>query len=1545
MKKGEINIKEKNITKIKIKKRTKENYTHIVNIDSKIISVTTWRKSKLKFRLNLITNFFTLGILHIISLFKPKLYIKIYCKKSLPTNSDFFLIEDIYNNFTLCKTNYNKSSNIKVNSNSNSQNNDKNNNNTLSISFEYKSTKYKFDDDSNSIIPIYFNLNLYKNQTISNSFIEGINTNEKYLNHIKKYGQNIMNINMNLIFQNLLKKDIPYCINTFFSGVLCLFIGVHIFGIVLLCLSFIILIIKIFYRYINFYKKYERDYSLDGVIEYKVKRRYLKENRINGFNKIKNIDLVPGDILSLTEGEILPCDCIILDGECVISESNLLGKIDTSIKSALISDNNFFNYEANNYCILFHGMEILKIYSKHSYKNIVVLAINTGINTYKANLLSNLTYKYLIDENNKEVYGFFFQNYYLIFILVLSIMSIIDIIITSPKGKNNISMIHYIIIVICLSPMPIYYITSCYVKFLGILNLNRDENFSIQCIDESRLIESGKIDRVIFSKTGTLTENEIEISAFVPLYYDNSLYKFYFRIYEKQNIKKICDEHRLYYRYLLSKNSNKNKYTPLIDSKSETKSILKNKNSYKNSIKENNTNYEMSALFLQCLICCSNLIKINNEICGNIIEKEIIDMMKWDINTVEIISEDNLDPKNQNKNESIIDKIHRIGSIFFNNTNNISSNYNLASSNIISEIFPKNYYRITEGMKISKKRPIKLASSIRESFKIDKNKINSFKLIIISRFFSHSFMNISCIVYNFIEDNYRFMIKGPPEKILKYCINISFPEIEKLLSKSIKEGFRIIACATKIIQYNENDKNIKEEYYLKDLYFCGFILLKNRLKVESKAIIESISKIKCDTVISTGDSFSNVIGVGLETGIVNEKKIYIFDLSLKGRKPKIVVSNMFNGLLNGNEKEYDKEIKTFESSQKTKSGKKKDDNLISKISNTNDKSTNKKLINEINENSENLEFHNIEKKDNLSNMKISINNNSSVLNDEQQQSYIPLSHYKFKNLENIPNINEISRNNSRIHSPSDDTYYNGEEINNSPISYYFNEEENCSINNNNKNFSQKKKGSIINVDSSRRSLKYIFQNEKEKEQFRYMYPAKKKISGRVGGFHLDPNSPFKNIPSSQLSIKSKRLKNEDLETLKKDNKSNQSKRFLNNLIHNGSNHPKKNKYLYNSNNSNINELSNYYNNSSFKKITFEYSLNKIKYFDEGCTFCLSGIVLRYIYDKRNEKEIKVLLKYIKQFGKIFFSMSSYEKSLLIKINRELFNKKVCMVGNGVNDMEALISANVGIYVGERKNINTLLSHYLINDNKLIDIITIIKNGRGYYENDNLLLPVNTIFTSNWIAFIIYSNIYNSIIDNLMLTLLSSTVFILCVLAFTVKPDYDINFNYLASNEKLIKRFNFFQFFGIYLIKLIFQLIALFTFDHNENLELDVRNKVIMTYIFILILSQSLSSVLVFNVNTFYRKAILTNLPFLIIFILFYGYIIYLLTLNDIAMGNISSIYLTFELDKENTDYLDDIHKLKILYIIIADGIASYGYIKILKKIFDKIANKSRQEIK
>ena len=1510
--KRRINIKEKNIEKIKVKKRTNENYTHIVNIDSKIVSVTTWRKSKMKFRLYLILNFFTLGLLHIISLFIPKLYLKIYCNQSLPTNSDFFLIEDVYNNFTLCKTIYKKSSNAKM-SNNNDHNNDKNNDN-ITILFEYKSTKYKFDITTNSICPVYFNLSLYSNKTIIDSLMDGINTPEKYNRSIDTYGKNIMNMNIMLIYQNLIRKDLPNCAVVFFSGALCLYCNFTEFGCLLYLLAISILIIKLIFKYIKFIKKLGKDRSLDGLIEYKVKRKYLKEQKTKGYNKVKNIDLVPGDILSLNEGEIIPCDCILLDGECILSESKLIGKVDTTIKSPLRSDNDYFNYKKNKYCILFHGMEIVKVYSKNSNKSIISLVVNTGINTFKANELSNLLYENTLKDKNQEIYTFFVGKYYLIFIVLLSCFSIVDIIVSSSRRHQDLSLVDNIFIVLCFAFIPIYYLTSCYITFLGIFNLNTDDKHNIQCIDESRLIESGKINKVIFDKTGTLTENKIEVSAFIPLYYDNSPYKFIFKIYEKKNIKKICEEHLIYYKNLVKKNSS-NENISLIQTLSEAKNTISNRDSICN-------NFELSALFLQCLVCCSNLLKINNEICGNIIEKEVIEMMKWDINTVEIINDDNDNNTNnsQENSESIIDKIHRIGSIFFNNANNISSSsLNNNSKNIISEVFPKNYYKITEGMKI-KKKPTNIRNSIiRQSIRMNKNKINTFKLIIISRFFSNSYMNISCIVYNFIEDNYRFMIKGAPEKILKCCINTSFPEIEKLLIKALKEGYRVVACASKIIEYNQDEQNQKEEYYLKDLTLCGFIFLKNKLKVESKKVIEKIINMECDVSISTGDSISNVIGVGLESGIIKEKNIYVFDLNFKGKKPKIVVSNYFSDI--SKEKEYDKEKKTIESSKKIKSSKKKED-----ISNKNltDKSKNKKLINELIDNTKNSEMN---KKQNLLKRKNSINNPSFYI-DEQQHSFIPLS---------SNTINNEFQNNLNQNRKSFNSFYNEEqEVNNSPISYFFNEEPNFNPNqniyNNNNNIRIRRKSSFINIDSNRKSIKNI-PNESSKDQYKFVTPSKNMFNP-FDGFNLDSTPSDKKTPNVLLS-RNKNNKSEDAMLL--NNKSVISSNKHNN-IYNSINQKKSKMTLY-SNNSYIN----YSNQGSYEKLCFDYSLNKIKYFQKGCTLCFSGICLRYIYDKRTEPEIKVLLKYIKEFGKIFFSMSPFEKSLLVKINRELFNKKVCMVGDGTNDIDAIMSSNVGIFIGEQVNLNMLLSHYIIKENNLMDIVTIIKNGRGYYENDTLLLPVNAVFTVIWISLIIYSSYYNSFVDNLKLSLLSITVLLLSIIGFTIKPDYNVSFNYLASNEKLIRSFNFFQFFGMFIFKVTFQMGVMYTYNENPNLDTETKNKVIMTYIFILVWSQSMSTCFVFNVNTFYRKSILTNFPFLLLYTLITGYIIYLLTANDIAMGNINSVYLTFEMDKENIDYLDDNHKLNILYVIIIDLVLSYAYIKILKLFYNKKANQMKIE--
>ena len=162
-----------NENKIKLVKRTLENNTHVVIEDTKLKNITSWRKSKKKFFQNLIFNILSLGSLHIISLFYPKLYLKLYCNPWPAKECDFFLIENIYGQFSLCekihkkdknKHNMSFSSDITkeniMSSSITNLNNQKENNliKNLTYRFKYKSVTYEYNDETNEIIPVYMNL-------------------------------------------------------------------------------------------------------------------------------------------------------------------------------------------------------------------------------------------------------------------------------------------------------------------------------------------------------------------------------------------------------------------------------------------------------------------------------------------------------------------------------------------------------------------------------------------------------------------------------------------------------------------------------------------------------------------------------------------------------------------------------------------------------------------------------------------------------------------------------------------------------------------------------------------------------------------------------------------------------------------------------------------------------------------------------------------------------------------------------------------------------------------------------------------------------------------------------------------------------------------------------------------------------------------------------------------------------------------------------------------------------------------------------------------
>ena len=211
--KDEINLDNQE-NQIKLIKRTLENNTHVVIEDTKLKNITSWRKSQTKFLQNLIFNILSFGILHIISLHYPKLYLKLYCNPWPPKECDFFLVENIYGQFTLCEKIHKKSKNTHMSFISDATKDNMtspsliNFNNkiehyltkNLTYSFKYKSMTYEYNEETSEVIPVYMNLSKMTHKGIFNFFNDGLSTDNLVKKIRDRYGKNEYYINLGLSF-------------------------------------------------------------------------------------------------------------------------------------------------------------------------------------------------------------------------------------------------------------------------------------------------------------------------------------------------------------------------------------------------------------------------------------------------------------------------------------------------------------------------------------------------------------------------------------------------------------------------------------------------------------------------------------------------------------------------------------------------------------------------------------------------------------------------------------------------------------------------------------------------------------------------------------------------------------------------------------------------------------------------------------------------------------------------------------------------------------------------------------------------------------------------------------------------------------------------------------------------------------------------------------------------------------------------------------------------------------------------------------------------
>ena len=870
---------------IRILRRTQENNTHEVIEDTKIKRVTSWRKSDIKFKKNLIFNILSFGILHLISLYNPNIYIKLYCIPWPAKECDFFLVENIYGKLTLCQCIHKKNKNIDTNDISNinengfeqNKNNIYNENNNVikhvTYSFEYNSCRYEYDVKNNIIIPIYMDLSKMMNRDIFNFFVDGLSTERLVQAFHERYGKNEYKLNIYLLYYFFIKTQIPSMAIVLFIGLVEYFFLKNYIIMLIKILLAIGIIIQYLQIKISFINKYSIEYTLDGNnTKIKVKRKYLS-NKDQSFINLNINELLPGDIILLNNNDYVPCDCIILHGECLTNESDLTGSLNIYKKIALKNNSEPFNYKYSNINILYHGMKIIKIFSKLKNDHIIALCINIGPNTYKANQYSNTLYLFERKKEYKYAYNIFGERkkiflYIILNILICLIITILyyflflsswDYFTESNFFKDYIPTI--IVSVICKSLVAVFFIIQNILIFFALFELNKS---SILCFDKSRLMKAGNINTIIFNKTKTLSATEFKLYSYHPIEYNDKSNKIIFKNYLKNESKDL------------------NKY--LFDY-------------YRNFVKnKTNNKYDFSiVLFLECLLCCNNIEIYDMEFFGNDLEIELFNDMKWNI-------------KENNENNAIDDFKYECLEDF--NTNQ----YYITKK--ITEIFPQNYYKIGHSSKINnnnyihKKEESKTnrlsiffgrnilttGSSPFKMNQIQKDITNSlfnlYKLRIYKKFIFNGSLNSASIVFNLLTKELRFMIKGTPEEIIDKCNKSTLPKnFEKYISFQRKKGLIILVCATRKINIDEYDDNDLFEHYMEDLTFIGFIALKNEIKSYVKKSINDLKYYNNNFKIISGDNVYNCLSAGFNSGIIENKNIFVLD---KEQNNKIIIRKIYS---------------------------------------------------------------------------------------------------------------------------------------------------------------------------------------------------------------------------------------------------------------------------------------------------------------------------------------------------------------------------------------------------------------------------------------------------------------------------------------------------------------------------------------------------------------------------------------------------------------------------------------------------------------------------
>ncbi|NWQ98581.1 AT135 ATPase, partial [Burhinus bistriatus] len=138
--------------------------------------------------------------------------------------------------------------------------------------------------------------------------------------------------------------------------------------------------------------------------------------------------------------------------------------------------------------------------------------------------------------------------------------------------------------------------------------------------------------------------------------------------------------------------------------------------------------------------------------------------------------------------------------------------------------------------------------------------------------FSSGLQRMSVVSQKIGEEQYDLYMKGAPEIVSSFCRQETVPaNFLKELKTYTSQGFRVIALAHKVLNLGEDVdvSNLEREEAESGLVFLGLLVMENRLKQQTKPVLQELAAARIRSVMVTGDNLQTAVTVARNAGMIH----------------------------------------------------------------------------------------------------------------------------------------------------------------------------------------------------------------------------------------------------------------------------------------------------------------------------------------------------------------------------------------------------------------------------------------------------------------------------------------------------------------------------------------------------------------------------------------------------------------------------------------------------------------------------------------------------